>query len=141
MRPEEIIDRYFRAMRQGPTGQEDLLALFADEAVYDEPFTDPGTPAVGKRAIGERLRTGWEEPPPDMELDVLNVEVDGNRAEVRWECRSPAFPAPSTVLTTTDSRRAGSANYGWSSTNRRADARLDDGVGAAGGIDRGSTRR
>ncbi len=94
MNPEEIIDSYFRAMRQGPSGQADLLALFADEAVYHEPFVAPETPAIGRQAIGDRLRTAWEDPPPDMQLDVLQVDVDGSRAEVHWECRSPAFPAP-----------------------------------------------
>lgn len=94
MTPQEIIDQYFVAMRRGPDGQADLLSLFADEAIYDEPFVAPGSPAEGKAAIRDRLATSWQNPPPDLELDVLTVTVDGSRAEVRWECRSPVFDNP-----------------------------------------------
>lgn len=94
MEPDEIIQRYFTAMRQGPSGQGDLLALFADGAVYSEPFVDPASAAVGKRAIADRLNAGWQDPPPDMELDVLTVEIGGAAATVRWECRSPRFDGP-----------------------------------------------
>lgn len=94
MTPQEIIDSYFAAMRRGPDGQGDLLALFADNALYQEPFVDPDTPARGRAAIEARLRTSWTSPPPDMELDVLTVDISGGGAEVTWECRSPAFDAP-----------------------------------------------
>ncbi len=94
MAPEDIIERYFTAMRQGPDGKADLLALFGDDAVYQEPFVDPKTPARGRQAIEERLTTSWQDPPPDMELEVLTVDIDGAGAEVTWECRSPAFEGP-----------------------------------------------
>lgn len=94
MTPEDIIERYFAAMRQGPGGKADLLALFDDDAVYREPFVDPENPAEGRQAIEERLTSSWQDPPPDMELDVLTVDIDGAGAEVTWECRSPVFDGP-----------------------------------------------
>ncbi|MEM7272731.1 MAG: nuclear transport factor 2 family protein [Actinomycetota bacterium] len=92
--PEHTITAYFAAMRRGPEAEHDLLDLFADDAVYREPFIQPGEPAVGLAAIRARLRSGWSRPLPDLELDVLSVTVDGQGATSTWECRSSAFPAP-----------------------------------------------
>ena len=93
MNNEEVVQKYFAAMRRGAQAEEDLLDLFDDEAVYVEPFTSD-TPAEGREAIRDRLRAGWEYPLPDMELDVLSLEIDGPYATSKWECRSPALPAP-----------------------------------------------
>lgn len=90
----QVIDGYFAAMRRGSEAEADMMALFAEDAVYIEPFTGTGTPAVGKEAVRARLRAGWQTPLPDMELEVLAVDVDGATARTRWECRSPALPAP-----------------------------------------------
>jgi ketosteroid isomerase-like protein len=90
----DLIDRYFAAMRRGAAAEDEMMALFADDAVYIEPFTDVADPAVGKEAVRARLRRGWEHPLPDLELDVLEIEVDGQLARSRWECRSPALPGP-----------------------------------------------
>jgi hypothetical protein len=81
------------AMRRGPEAEDDMVALFADDAVYDEPFSGHA-PAVGTSAIRQRLRLGWQTPPPDMELDILTVEIIGDTAVVTWECRSSAFDTP-----------------------------------------------
>lgn len=93
MSDRDLIERYFAAMRQGAAGAEELLALFAPDAVYIEPFTDED-PAVGIEAIEQRFRTGWEFPLPDVELDVFELSVDGPTATARWECRSPGLPGP-----------------------------------------------
>ncbi|MEM7285340.1 MAG: nuclear transport factor 2 family protein [Actinomycetota bacterium] len=90
----DVIGAYFAAMRRGAEAEADMLALFTDDAIYDEPFSGEGEPAVGIDAVRSRLRAGWAEPLPDMELDVLSVEVSGDTAVSRWECRTPAFPAP-----------------------------------------------
>ena len=92
--PQATIDRYFAAMRQGREAETNMMALFADDAVYIEPFSGGAEPAEGKAAILARLRSGWEAPLPDMELDVRSIDVHGSRATSRWECRSSAFPAP-----------------------------------------------
>ena len=91
---DEVVQAYFAAMRRGGEAEADMLALFTDDAVYDEPFSGEAEPAVGIAAVRDRLRAGWAQPLPDMELDVLSVEVAGNTAVSQWECRSPAFPGP-----------------------------------------------
>lgn len=94
MHDHELIDGYYAAMRRGAEAETDMLAMFSDDAVYVEPFSGSGEPAVGRGAIRARLRAGWEHPLPDMELDVLSVDIDGDTATTRWECRSPALPGP-----------------------------------------------
>ena len=93
MSNRQLIDSYFAAMRRGAEAEAEMMELFADDAVYVEPFVG-GEPAVGKAAIRDRLRRGWEFPLPDLELDVIEVEVDGAAARTRWECRSPGLPGP-----------------------------------------------
>ncbi len=92
--PQVTIDRYFAAMRQGSAAEADMMALFADDAVYIEPFSGSDDPAVGKDAVLARLRQGWEAPLPDLELDVHTIEITGTAATATWECRSPALPGP-----------------------------------------------
>lgn len=89
-----IVEAYLAGMRRGPEAEDGMIALFTDDAVYEEPFTGLG-PAVGRAAIRERLRVGWQTPLPDMELDVVSIEVTGDRAIAKWECRSSAFHGPS----------------------------------------------
>ena len=88
-----VLDRYFAAMRRGAEAEEDMMALFADDATYAEPFSGL-EPAVGTAAIRERLRAGWATPLPDFELDVLTVETTDAGATTTWECRSAAFDGP-----------------------------------------------
>ena len=94
MSSQELVDRYFSAMRRGAEAEDEMLELFSDDATYVEPFTDPGTPAVGKEAIRNRLREGWATPLPDLQIDVLELVVDGGRARATWVCTSPALPGP-----------------------------------------------
>ena len=93
MDDRQLIDRYFSAMRRGSAAEEELVGLFAEDAVYIEPFTE-AIPAVGIEQIRDRLRRGWEQPLPDLELEVLSVEISGPEAAARWVCRSPALPGP-----------------------------------------------
>ena len=90
----EIINRYFAAMRRGAEAEHEMMSLFADDAVYVEPFSGLSTPACGKEEVRARLQMGWEHPLPQLELDVLSVEVAGGTATSSWECRSSSFPAP-----------------------------------------------
>ena len=87
-----VLDRYFAAMRQGRSAEADMMALFADEAIYVEPFSGLPHAAVGKAAILERLKIGWDKPLPDLELDVLTIDIVGAEASSTWECRSSALP-------------------------------------------------
>ena len=90
----EVVSRYFAAMRRGEQAETEMLALFAPDAVYIEPFTGIDQPAVGREEIRARLRRGWESPLPEMELDILEIEIDGSHARSTWECRSPGLPHP-----------------------------------------------
>ena len=93
MTAEGVVGRYFAAMRRGAAAEDELIDLFHADAVYSEPFT-ADAPAVGIEAIRARFRKGWEQPLPDMEIDVLSVDVDGPIARSSWECRSPGLPGP-----------------------------------------------
>ena len=88
----EIIGRFFTAMQTGAASEAQMMALFADDAVYVEPFT--GAPAMhrGKAAIRQALSAGWRNPLPDMTITVDDVEVDGQTVTARWTCRSPGLP-------------------------------------------------
>jgi uncharacterized protein (TIGR02246 family) len=89
-----VLDAYYRAMQTGQTAEADLLALFADDAVYVEPFAGAPRTHTGKDAIQACLRASWTNSPPDMTLTVNRVDLDGNKARVEWTCASPIFPAP-----------------------------------------------
>ena len=91
-----VVDRYFAAMRRGAEAEEEMMELFADDAVYVEPFTGSSKPWVGREAVREALRAGWEQPLPDLELDVLRVDIRSDGASADWVCRSPALAGPVT---------------------------------------------
>ena len=93
MNPTTVVHRYYAAMRIGAGGEDDMMALFAEDAVYAEPFSGLD-PAEGREAIRARLRSGWEVPLPDLDVDVLSITLAGDRAECRWECRSSVFDGP-----------------------------------------------
>jgi hypothetical protein len=46
-----LVERYFRAMQRGQEGEEELVALFAEDAVYVEPFSGEQAPHVGRAEI------------------------------------------------------------------------------------------
>ena len=94
MDPRAVVDAYFRAMQQGQHGQEDLLALFTEDAVYIEPFSGPTRTHTGLPAIRACVEASWAYSPPDLRLTVDRVDVDGAQVRARWTCTSPVFPAP-----------------------------------------------
>jgi ketosteroid isomerase-like protein len=94
MNPTQIVDAYFEAMRAGKSGVDELLALFADDATYIEPFSGESRTHLGIDAIRDCILGSLESPPPDMTLEVDRVDVDGGTVRSEWTCRSPAFPQP-----------------------------------------------
>jgi len=94
MEHEELVLQYYAAMRRGLGAEADMLALFTDDAVYSDPFGPDEEIAIGRAAIGDRLHNGWQHRPPDLEIDVLTVNVEGDRADSTWECRSTVFGDP-----------------------------------------------
>jgi ketosteroid isomerase-like protein len=89
-----IVERYFKAMQRGPGGEDDLLALFADDAVYVEPFGGDQAPHVGTAEIRAWLKASWDSAPPELVLRVDRVQVDGDQVQADWTCTSPALPEP-----------------------------------------------
>lgn len=94
MLPRDVVDAYFRAMQTGAEAATDLFALFADDAVYIEPFSGARRVHEGRAAIEACLRASWTQVPPDLALRVDRVDVDGPVVTSTWTCSSPAFPGP-----------------------------------------------
>jgi uncharacterized protein (TIGR02246 family) len=92
----DLVERYFAAMRRGAAAEEEMMALFSDDAVYVEPFTGEGEPWVGKESVRTALRRGWEQPLPDLELVVKRIEIRDGAATAEWVCTSPVLPGPVT---------------------------------------------
>lgn len=81
-------------MKAGPAAAQDLYALFADDAVYVEPFSGASKTHEGRAAIEACFAGSWKNTPPDLELEVNRVDVDGDTVRSEWTCRSPAFDTP-----------------------------------------------
>lgn len=92
--PRHTVEAYFRAMQAGPAEAEALFALFAEDALYIEPFSGTRRTHRGRPAIEHCLRTSWQTAPPDMTLTVDRIDVDEATVTTRWTCRSPVFPHP-----------------------------------------------
>ncbi len=90
----DLIERYFAAMRRGAAAEEEMMELFSEDVVYIEPFTGEAEPWVGKDAVRTALRQGWEQPLPDLELEVRRIDISGSQATADWVCTSPALPGP-----------------------------------------------
>jgi hypothetical protein len=87
-----VLERYFRAMQRGPDGEEELVALFAADAVYVEPFT--GGEHRGRAAIRDWLHGSWRDQPPGIRLTVDRIDVVEEVVEATWTCESDAFARP-----------------------------------------------
>ncbi|MEN0061233.1 MAG: nuclear transport factor 2 family protein [Myxococcota bacterium] len=92
--PIDVVQAYFHAMQGGPANRAELFALFADDAVYVEPFSGQTLTHEGRAAIEAYLAASWEQAPPDLELQVDRIDVDGDVVVSEWTCRSPALPVP-----------------------------------------------
>jgi ketosteroid isomerase-like protein len=89
---DDTLRRYFHAMQRGPEAEDELIALFADDAVYVEPFD--AAEHIGREAIRDWVRGSWAQRPPAMRLTVERVDVVGHVVEACWVCESEAFARP-----------------------------------------------
>jgi ketosteroid isomerase-like protein len=94
VRERELIERYFQAMRTGAMSSDEIIDLFADQAVYVEPFSGEASAHVGKDAIRQSFIDSRKNAPPDMTLTLDQVEVDSDCIRSVWTCSSPGFPRP-----------------------------------------------
>ena len=81
-------------MQEGPTGEEAMMALFADDSVFIEPFSGTVRTHTGKPAIRRAFRSTWESPIPELRLTLDRVDLDGDQVRAEWTCTSPVFPEP-----------------------------------------------
>jgi SnoaL-like domain len=88
----ETVQKYFNAMQQGADGEDDLVGLFVDDAVYQEPFG--GQTLTGRDAIREWLRASRAQAPPDLQITVERIDIVGDVVEATWTCESPIFLSP-----------------------------------------------
>lgn len=87
------IQKFYDNM-QGATGEvERMVELFADDGVYAEPFSSPGTATqhTGIDAVRATLNAGRAQM-PDVVVRTRRIDVDGNSARVEWECEAAALP-------------------------------------------------
>ncbi len=91
MIPTQIAN-FFLAMQAGKAGAEALAAHFADDAIYQEPFTGDMRKHQGRDAVMKAMALGWENPMPDMRIHVDKVETAGDVIDLDWTCYSPAIP-------------------------------------------------
>lgn len=103
------LDRFFAGMQGGPTHEEAMASLFAEDAVYVEPFSAMGnmTSHVGKDAVRAALRAALAHPLPDQRIVVDQVETRDHVMTATWTCYSPALPGGSGRGINTFTFRAG----------------------------------
>lgn len=89
--PPPIPD-FFAAMLVGAPAADRLLALFADDAEYVEPFTGTARAHRGKDAIRAAFADAWQRPLPDQRIVVDRVDVGEDGVVAHWTCFSPALP-------------------------------------------------
>ncbi|MDA0734062.1 MAG: nuclear transport factor 2 family protein [Chloroflexi bacterium] len=90
----DVVDRFFKAMQAGKEGEEALMALFSGDAVLTESFGGEPQTHHGIDAVRESFRCTWEQPVPDVKLEVNRVDLDGAQVRAEWTCTAPAFPTP-----------------------------------------------
>jgi SnoaL-like domain len=84
-------------MQMGPAGEDAIVELFADDAVYVECLTsgDRSERAhKGKAAIREAFRIGLKWNPPDFEITLDRLEIEGDELVSLWTCNSSQMQAP-----------------------------------------------
>jgi hypothetical protein len=90
----KIVEDLCGGMQIGPAAEGSILALFADDAVFVEPFTGQVQTHVGKPAIQACLSSMWQNRAPDFRLTVDRVDMDGDTVLAEWTCTSTFMPGP-----------------------------------------------
>lgn len=90
--PPPVVADFFRFMQAGAASAAQMMALFADDAVYVEPFSGTVSTHRGKAAIRAAMASGWERPLPDMTISIDRVDLEGDVVRAEWTCRSPVLP-------------------------------------------------
>jgi ketosteroid isomerase-like protein len=86
------VSNFFLSMQAGKPGAAALEACFAEDAVYEEPFTGETRRHEGRAAIIKTMALGWEMPMLDTRIEVLGAQVVDGEVQVDWACYSPSIP-------------------------------------------------
>lgn len=89
-----LVERYYRAMEAGSA--ETMDTLFADDAVYQEPFTKGGelTTHTGRNEIVQWLNASFEAGNRGVTITLDRLDVDGATIVAEWTCVGPMLPGP-----------------------------------------------
>ena len=93
----QLVEGYFKAMQAGPDGVQEMVALFAEDGEYIEPFSAQGRPSShrGGQAIRAFFEQSLNGPLRDgVRLTLDRLDVDGDRLRSEWTCSMPMFPGP-----------------------------------------------
>lgn len=91
---QQVVEGLFKAMQAGPAGEDAMMALFAPDAVFIEPFSGEVQTHHGKDAIRSSFQEMWRDPAPDLQLMIERIDLDGDHVRADWTCTSPAFATP-----------------------------------------------
>lgn len=86
------ITNFFLAMQAGPSGAALLGELFADDAIYSEPFSGATEPHKGREAILSAFDGSRSDDFDDAVIHLGSIEVNGEEITVGWTCFSKAIP-------------------------------------------------
>jgi SnoaL-like domain len=86
------IANFFAAMQAGRAAAAEMEAVFAEDALYIEPFSGQVQQHRGRAAIMQAIARGWDYPLPDMRIRIDHAETDGSEIRIRWTCLSPGLP-------------------------------------------------
>jgi ketosteroid isomerase-like protein len=89
-----VIGRYHQAMEAGSVAEMDVL--FADDAVYVEPFSSMGaaTTHEGRSAIVAWLGASFQTGNAGVTITLDRLDVDGDAMVAEWTCVGPMLPGP-----------------------------------------------
>lgn len=91
----DVVQGVFDAMQMGPAGEHKMMALFAEDAVFTEPFNGAPNTVNGKAAIRARFLEMWSgDGPHDLALTIDQIDAAEGKVRVEWTCRSAAFLTP-----------------------------------------------
>lgn len=97
---QAVVEGYFASMRARAAGENGMAALFAEDAVYIEPFSSGSAGSqeqrrhIGKIAIVEFFGQAWSHQPADMTVSLDRLDIDGDLLRSEWTCASAVFTTP-----------------------------------------------
>src|SRR5713226_7497546 len=89
-----LVENLFKAMQAGAAGEQLMMSLFHDDAVFIEPFSGTPVTHAGHKAIRASFQQQTAHPLPELKLALDRVDLDGAVVRAEWTCTSSAFPTP-----------------------------------------------